>query len=118
MIPTRTRSNRIPSLKTQRRWGRSHPNASLGLEKVVEIRIESNRIVVGNQFQVTRTAERSEAELVKLTIQTIEHLANQWGLPPPRFYWVPSVRFVFEPSEQRLGMMLEVAVEDAGAALE
>ena len=118
VIPTRTRSNRIPSLKTQRRWGRSHPNASLGLEKVVEIRIESNRIVVGNQFQVTRTAERSEAELVKLTIQTIEHLANQWGLPPPRFYWVPSVRYVFEPSEQRLGMMLEVAVEDAGAALE
>ena len=118
MIPTRPRSNRVPSRMTQRRWGRSHPDASLGLEKVVEIRIESNRIVVGNKFQVTRKPERSDAEIVKLTIQTIEHLANQWGLPPPRFYWVPSVQLVFDAEESRLGKMLEVGVEDAGAALE
>lgn len=117
-IPARPRSNRIPSRKTQRRWGRSHPDASLGLEKVVEIRIESNRIVVGNQFQVTRKPDRSEAEIVKLTIQTIEHLANQWGLPPPRFYWVPSVKLVFDEEEMRLGRMLEDAIEEEGAALE
>jgi len=85
---------------------------------MVEIRIESNRIVVGNQFQVTRAAERSEEDLVKLTIQTIEHLANQWGLPPSRFYWVPSVHLTFEPAENRLGTILEKGVEDAGAALE
>lgn len=118
VMPTRNLTNRIQSLKTQRRWGRSHPNASLGLEKMVEIRIESNRIVVANQFQVTRTAERSKEELVKLTIQTIEHLANQWGLPPSRFYWVPSVRLLFEPAENLLGTILEKGVEDAGAALE
>jgi hypothetical protein len=117
-IPTLSRSTQIQSRKTQRRWGRSHPDASLGLEKVVEVRIESGRVVVGDQFQVTRKAERSEAEIVKLTIQTIEHLANQWGFPPPRFYWVPSVRLVFEAEESRLGKMLEDAVEDAGAALE
>ncbi len=74
--------------------------------------------MVGNEFQVTRKPERSEAEIVKLTIQTIEHLANQWGYPPPRFYWVPSVRLVFDAEESRLGKMLEVGVEDAGAALE
>lgn len=118
VMPPRNLANRIQSLKTQRRWGRSHPNASLGLEKIVEIRIESNRIVVGNQFQVTRTAERSEEDLVKLTIQTIEHLANQWGLPPSRFYWVPSVHLMFEPAENRLGTIFEKGVEDAGAALE
>ena len=117
-IPMLSRSNQIQSRKIQRRWGRSHPDASLGLEKVVEVRIESGRVVVGDQFQVTRTAERSEAEIVKLTIQTIEHLANQWGFPPPRFYWVPSVRLVFDTEEARLGKMLEDAVEDAGAALE
>ena len=117
-IPTRPRSNRTPSRKTQRRWGRSHPDASLGLEKVVEVRIESNRIVVGNQFQVTRKPERSGAEVVKLTIQTIDHLANQWGFPPPRFYWVPSVKLVFDEDEMRLGRMLEDAIEEEGAALE
>jgi hypothetical protein len=117
-ISARPRSNQVRSLKTQKRWGRSHPDASLGLEKVVEVRVESGRIVVGNQFQVTRTAERSEADIVKRTIQTIEHLANQWGLPSPRFYWVPSVSLVSEPAEQRLGTLLEAAVEDAGAALE
>ena len=118
VIPTRPRANRIPSLKAQRRWGRSHPNASLGLEKVVEVRIESSRIVVGNRFQVTRTPERSEADIVKLTIQTIEHLANQWGLPPPRFYWVPSVSLVSDSSEERLAAILSAALEDAEAALE
>lgn len=117
-IPTLSRSNQIQSQKTQRRWGRSHPDASLGLEKVVDVRIEPGRVVVGDQFQVTRTPERSEGEITKLTIQTIEHLANQWGFPPPRFYWVPSVRLVFDVEESRLGRMLEVGVEDAGAALE
>ena len=117
-IPTRPQANRTPSRKTQRRWGRSHPDASLGLEKVVELRIESSRVVVGDQFQVTRTPERSKGEIVKLTIQTIEHLANQWGFPPPRFYWVPSVRLVFDAEESQLGKMLDEAIEDAGAALE
>ncbi len=117
-IQARPESRSLRSIKTQRRWGKSHPNASLGLEKVVEVRIETGRIVVGNQFQVTRTPERSEADIVKLTIQTIEHLANQWNWPPPRFYWVPSVSLVFEPAEQRLGMLLGAAVEEAGAGLE
>lgn len=117
-IAARPQPNPVRSMKVQRRWGRSDPNASLGLEKVVEIRIETSRIVVGNQFQVTRTPERSEADIVKLTIQTIEHLAHQWGLPPPRFYWVPSVHLVVEPAEQRLEVLLEAAIEDAGAALE
>ena len=117
-IQARPESRSLRSIKTQRRWGKSHPNASLGLEKVVEVRVEAGRIVVGNQFQVTRTPERSEEELAKLTIQTIEHLANQWNRPPPRFYWVPSVSLVFEPVERRLGILLGTAVEDAGAALE
>ncbi|NQV24496.1 MAG: hypothetical protein HQ518_09015 [Rhodopirellula sp.] len=117
-ISTRPPSNEIRSLKTQRRWGHSHPDASLGLEKVVEVRVETGRIVVGNQFQVTRTAERSEADVVNLTILTIEHLANEWGWPPPRFYWVPSIELKFEPAEQHLGTLLEAAVKDAGAALE
>lgn len=117
-IQARPGARSLRSIKTQRRWGKSHPNASLGLEKVVEVRVEAGRIVVGNQFQVTRTSERSEEDLAKLTIQTIEHLANQWNRPPPRFYWVPSVSLVFEPAEQRLGILLGTAVEDAGAALE
>mgnify|MGYP002629061555 CR=1 FL=1 len=117
-IQLRHESRSLRSIKTQRRWGKSHPDASLGLEKVVEVRVETGRVVVGNQFQVTRTPERSEADIVKLTIQTLEHLANQWNRPPPRFYWVPSVSLVFEPAEHRLGILLEAAVEDAGAALE
>ncbi|MFT5323397.1 MAG: hypothetical protein ACI8P0_001246, partial [Planctomycetaceae bacterium] len=38
--------------------------------------------------------------------------------PPPRFYWVPSVQLVFDAEQQRLGTLIQKAVEDAGAALE
>ena len=117
-IPTLSRTNELRSLKAQRRWGLSHPDASLGLEKVVVISIEPGRVVIGNQFQVTRRPELSTAEVVSRTILALEEVAKKWGWPPPRFYWVPSVQLEFEPAEQQLGTLIKKAIEDAGAAIE
>jgi hypothetical protein len=117
-IPMLSRSNAIRSLKAQRRWGLSHPDASLGLEKVVVITIETGRVVIGNQFQVTRRSELTAAEVAGRTVLALEEIAKNWGWPPPRFYWVPSVKLEFEPTEQQLGTLIEAALEAAGAAME
>lgn len=117
-MPSLSRSVQIPSLKTQKRWGLSHPDASLGLEKVVVITIEPGRVVIGNQFQVTRRPELSAAQIVNRTILSLEAVAKKWGWPPPRFYWVPSVKLEFDSTDQHLGTLMKAAFENAGAALE
>lgn len=117
-VPSLSRSGQIPSLKTQKRWGLSHPDASLGLEKVVVITIEPGRVVIGNQFQVTRRPELSAARIVDRTILSLEAVAKKWGWPPPRFYWVPSVKLEFDSTDQHLGTLMKAALENAGAALE
>jgi hypothetical protein len=118
MMRPPSRSNQVRSLKAQRRWGLRHPDASLGLEKVVVITVEAGRVVIGNQYQVTRRPELSTAQVMSRAILALDEVAKKWGWPPPRFYWVPSVRLEFAPSEQQLGMLLEKALEEAGAGLE
>lgn len=117
-LPALSRSNEIQSLKSQKRWGLSHPDASLGLEKVVVITIETGRVVIGNQFQVTRRPELSAAQVVHRTILSLEEVARRWGWPPPRFYWVPSVKLEFDAADQQLGNLMKASIENAGAALE
>lgn len=117
-IPSLSRSNQLRPLKPQRRWGLSHPDASLGLEKVVVITVETGRVVIGNQYQVTRRPELTTDQITARTILALDEVAKKWGWPPPRFYWVPSVKVNVEPGEEQLGLLVRKALEEAGAGFE
>ncbi len=77
----------------QRRWGLSDPRASIGFEREVTIRVEPARLVVGNAFAVSYTAETTTDQLSTGMLEAIERTARKWGRPPTNFYWVPTIRF-------------------------
>lgn len=117
-MPVIRRGEKKAPQKPERRWGLSRPEASLGLEKVAEITVENGRVVIADQLQVTRRPELSESEIAARTVLALEHVAKEWGWPPRRFYWVPSVRLSAESGEERLAQIIRDALEKAGAGFE
>jgi hypothetical protein len=82
-----------PADPYQRRWGLSDPRASIGFEREVAVRIEPNRLVVGNRFAVSYDERTSNHQLGAAMLEAIELTARRWGRPPMSFYWVPTVEF-------------------------
>lgn len=77
----------------QRRWGLSDPRANIGFEREITIRVEPNRLVVGNAFAVTYNEKTTPEQLGVGMLEAIERTARKWGRPPMSFYWVPTIQF-------------------------
>ncbi len=82
----------------QRRWGLSDPRASIGFEREVTIRVEPNRLVVGDAFAVSFNAKTTKDQLSAGMLEAIERKVRTWGRPPTSFYWVPTIHFQTPPS--------------------
>ena len=82
----------------QRRWGLSDPRASIGFEREVTIRVESNRLVVGDAFAVSFNEKTTKDQLSAGMLEAVERKVRTWGRPPRSFYWVPTIHFQAGPS--------------------
>lgn len=102
------------SVRGLRRWGISDPNASLELEKKVTLIVRKDRIAVANRYAVTRQPDGSGAEMVNRTVQAMEQVAREWGNPPRRFYWVPSVTLGVAPDAGDIGVLLTNVLRKEG----
>jgi hypothetical protein len=93
------RSPRNGVLEQKKRWGRARSRASIGLERKLDIVVQPHRIIVGTEQAVVPVtpAENSE-KLVAAVAALIDQSADNWGLPPANFYWIPSIRFIVDPA--------------------
>ena len=81
-----------------RKWGQVGKTASIGFEKKIEIRLKSDRILVGSKdLVIPIKSSDSDDEIVHRVVNAIDHVADQWGEPPPNYYWVPAAKFVVYP---------------------
>jgi hypothetical protein len=85
-----------------RKWGQVGKKATNGFEKKIEIRLLSERILVGSK-DVAIPVKRSDShdEIVGRVANAIDYVADKWGEPPPNYYWVPAVRFVVYPGGEK-----------------
>ena len=81
-----------------RKWGQVGKKASIGFERKLEIRLLSDRILVGSKdLAIPVTRADSADEIVGRVVNAIDIVADKWGEPPSNYYWVPAVRFVVYP---------------------
>ncbi len=96
-MPNFMRLNQSRSMRRaepyQRRWGLSESRASIGFEREVTIKIEDQRLVVGNAFAVAFNEKTTKEQLAAGMLEAIELTARKWGRPPASFYWVPTLQF-------------------------
>jgi hypothetical protein len=81
----------------RRKWGPHEPGASIGVERRVEIRVDAERLVIGNEISIPVRPGASRNEVFDQLLVRIDQLAQTWGQPGPGFFWIPSLRFVISP---------------------
>ena len=72
-------------------------HATIGFERELPIRVEPDRLVVGDGSVVPVGRGELSDELTRQVAEAIDDEARAWGRPPEHFYWVPQVRFVVTP---------------------
>ena len=88
----RGRSNR------PRLWGTARSKASIGLERKLQIRLMSDRILIGSKDNVVPVGNgETVEEMINQVVVGIDRAAERWGDPPTSYYWLPTVRFVIYP---------------------
>ena len=101
---------RPSNMRAARRWGISNPNATLELEKRVTLIVRNDQIAVANRYAVSRKEGDASFQMVNRTMQALEQVAREWGKPPERFYWVPSVTLGVAPDGGELSVLLTRAL--------
>ena len=81
----------------RRKWGSYEPGASIGVEKNVRIRVDSQRLIIGEEFTVAVPPGASRSEIFDQLILRVDQLAHTWGQPGPGFFWVPRLEFIISP---------------------
>lgn len=98
----------------RKRWGLSKPNASLELEQKVTLIVRSEQIAVDGKYAVSRKSAGTSIEMVNRTVLALEQVAREWGQPPERFFWVPSVTLGVSSDAAELGLLLARTLRKEG----
>ncbi len=104
--------------EAQKRWGKSGPNATLGLERPVTIVVGQSRVLIVDAYQITPKPEWSELQTVNVCLKGLDMTANDWGMPGEKFYWVPVVTLRIEDGSESLGQLLEKSLERLGVVVQ
>lgn len=89
---------RLPYEQLQRRkWGAHDPGASIGVERKVEIRMDSRQAIIDNDLVLPIAPQASQRDLFLQILSGIDQMAQSWDAPGNGFFWVPSLNFVISP---------------------
>lgn len=101
--------------KLTRRWGKVNGNASLGLEKKVEVHCLADRLLIGPDDAVVhiRSGDKKQDLVDRLTL-ALDATAQSWGKPPNNFYFVPMLQFIVYPGGQAHYERLSSTVKEWG----
>jgi len=80
----------------RRKWGPHDDGASIGVEKPVRVRVDSETLVV-DTVSVPITAGMSREQVFHQLLMALDQQAQGWGKPGTGFFWVPSLRFEVLP---------------------
>lgn len=95
-----------------RKWGQTGKKATIGLERKIEIRLSSNKFLVGSKdVAVPVNPSDSDDEIVHRVVNAIDYVADKWGEPQEGCYWVPAVRFVVYPGGNQYSEKLSHVLE-------
>ncbi|MHC4877452.1 MAG: hypothetical protein ACYTGL_13235 [Planctomycetota bacterium] len=106
------------NVATQKRWGHSGPNSSLGLERPVTIAVGESRVLIVGAYQITLRQEWSELQSVNVCLKGLDMTASDWGTPGEQFYWVPVVTLQVEAGGESLAKQLASSLERLGVIVE
>ncbi len=88
--------------------------AGIGLEKAIPIRIWSNRILVGEEFEIPVDANVRTESLVNRVLIGLDQVQASWPSAGVGYHWVPTLRYEVVPGGDQVQQRLNSALFDLG----
>jgi hypothetical protein len=98
----------------RRKWGQYGPNATIGLEHEIKVRVEAQRLIVDDAVSISIPGGLSRTELFDRLLSVIDRRASTWGMAPNGFFWIPKLKFVVSPGGQGVYERLAPLVSKSG----
>ena len=92
------------------------PRAGIGLEKSIPIRIASNRVVIGGEFEIPVDATVRTESLIDRVLMTMDRLQSGWPSAGEGYHWVPTIKYEVLPGGEQVHQRLNSGLFDLGLA--
>ncbi len=90
------------------------PRAGIGLEKAITIRIRSNRVVIGGNYEISIDARVRTESLIDRTLIAMDRVQSDWPSPSEGYHWVPTIKYEIVPGGEQVHQRLNSGLFDLG----
>ncbi len=90
------------------------PRAGIGLEKSIPIRIESNRVVIGGEFEIPVDPSLRTESLIDRVLMAMDRLQSGWPSAGAGYHWVPTIKYEVVPGGEQVHQRLNSGLFDLG----
>lgn len=88
--------------------------SGVGIEKGIPIRVWSNRIMVGEEFEIPVDANVRTESLVERVLMTLDREQASWPSAGVGYHWVPTLKYEVAPGGDQVHERLNSALFDLG----
>ncbi len=86
----------------------------IGLEKAIPIRIWSDRILIGEAYEIRVDQQLRSDALTDRMLMAIDQVQGAWPTAGKGYHWVPTLRYEVVPGGEQLQQRLNAALFDLG----
>ena len=90
------------------------PRAGIGLEKSIPIRIASNRVVIGGEFEIPVDPSVRTESLIDRVLMAMDRLQAGWPSAGEGYHWVPTIKYEVLPGGEQVHQRLNSGLFDLG----
>lgn len=98
--------------KRMRKYALVQPG--IGLEKTIPIRIWSDRILIGEAYEIRVDQQLRSDALTDRMLMAIDQVQGAWPTAGKGYHWVPTLRYEVVPGGEQLQQRLNAALFDLG----
>lgn len=90
------------------------PRSGIGLEKAITIRINSRRVMVGEQYEIPVDADVKTQSLIDRVLIAMDRVQSDWPKAAEGYHWVPTIKYEVVPGGEQVHQRLNSALFDLG----
>ena len=90
------------------------PRSGIGLEKAITIRVWSNRLLVGEEYEIPVDASVRTESLVERVLMALDREQAEWPSAGVGYHWVPTLKYEVAPGGDQVHERLNSALFDLG----
>ena len=90
------------------------PRAGIGLEKSIPIRISSNRVLIGEEFEIPVDPSVRTESLIDRVLMAMDRLQAGWPSAGEGYHWVPTIKYEVLPGGEQVHQRLNSGLFDLG----